>query len=295
MSAATRPDVVRPALDPNATPDAQEAWLAGSADDLRRNGVAILPNAIPLPRIAPVLEALKARQIGRDEPDGRQFQPAPLPPRTLVPLDGPFADPAIFAPPSALALARRLLGPEMIIGEIGAMVLRPGDGPHEARRAAVPLFGGLDVEADVPPAALTMLAPLGDVGPGMGFPEYWVGSHRARREAVDMTVPPFQPAFEAGSVVMTDWRTLYRAGVNTSGAPLMALYVSFQRKWLLSLSGSEYKPGLRVPPASLKRLPEAYHPLVSWALHQNKTDDVSEFVHLWMGRAVKRLRAVRGG
>ena len=292
MADATRPDIVRPALDPSAAPDAQEAWLAAAADGLRHNGVVILPNAIPRPRIPPVLTALSGRRIGSDDADGRKFQPAPLRPHVLVPLEGPFADPAVFAPPSALALARRLLGPEMIIGEIGAIILRPGDGPLEPRRAAVPLFGGLDVEGEVPPAALTMLAPLGDVGPGMGFPEYWVGSHR---KSNDVDAAPLQPAFEAGSVVMTDWRTRYRAGVNTSGATQLAFYVSFQRKWLVSLAGSDYQPGLRVPAASLSRLPEAYRPLVSWALHQNKTDNVSEFVHLWLGRAVKRLRAVRGG
>lgn len=293
MSDAKGPDIVQPAWDPNATLDAQEAWLAGAAEGLRRDGVVILPNAIPLPRIAPVVESLNSRQIGSAAEDGRPFQPAPLRPRVLMPLEGPFADPAIFAPPSALALALRLLGPETIIGEIGVVILRPGDGPHEARRAAIPLFGGLDVEGDVPPAALTMLAPLGDVGPGMGFPEYWVGSHRTHDGVGD--APPLQPAFEAGSVVMSDWRTRYRAGVNTSGATQLALYVSFQRKWLLSLARSEYRPGLRVPRASLKTLPEAYHRLVLWALHQNKTDDVSEFVHLWMGRALMRLRAARGG
>jgi hypothetical protein len=293
MTDATRPDIVQPAWDPNASPDAREAWIARAAEGLRRDGVVMLPNAIPLAGIAPVLASLKGRRVGRDDEDARAFQPAPLRPRVLVPLDGPVADPAVFAPPSALALARRLLGPETIIGEIGAVILQPGDGPLEARRAAVPLFGGLDVEGEVPPAALTMLAPLADVGPGMGFPEYWLGSHRSRTE--DVAGAPFQPAFQAGSVVITDWRTRYRAGVNASGATQLALYVSFQRKWLVSLAGAEYQPGLRVPPASFKRLPQAYQPLVSWALHQNKTDDVSEFVHLWFGRAVKRLRALRGG
>jgi len=291
MRDVKRPGVIQPALVPNAAPRAQEAWLAAAAEGLRQNGVVIIPNAIPLPRIPRIVEALNKRWVGGDDIDGRPFQPAPLRPRALVPMDGPFADPAIFAPPAALALARRLLGPEVIIGEIGAMILPPGEGPQGPRRAAIPLFGGLAEEAEVPPAALTMLAPLADVGAGMGFPEYWVGSHRTRNGAVD--VAPFQSAFEAGSVVMSDWRTLYRAGVNTSGAPLLALYVSFQRKWLVSLAGADYKPGLRVP--SLKKVPEAYRPLVAWALHQNKTDDVSEFAHLWMGRALKRLRVLRGG
>lgn len=151
------------------------------------------------------------------------------------------------------------------------------------------------MEREVPPAALTMLAALADIAPGDGFPEYWLGSHRTPDKATDMAVPPFQPAFEVGSVVLSDWRTLYRAGANASGAAHLALYVSFQRKWLLSLSGADYKPGLRLPAATLKRLPQAYRPLVAWALHQNKTDDVSEFVHLWLGRLVKGLHAARGG
>lgn len=293
MSGAGRPDIVRDALGADLAPDARESWLEDAADTFRRNGVLIIRNAIPLPQIAAARKALEAREGAVDGADNRPFQPAPLRPPIAVPLAGPFADPAVFAPPSVLPLARRLLGPEMIVGELGAVVSRPGDGPREMRRAAVPLFGGLDVERDVPPAALTMLAPLGDVGSGMGFPEYWLGSHRLG--AAGTTASPYQPDFEAGSVVMCDWRVLYRAGANTSGATAHALYVSFQRKWLLSLSGSEYRQGLSVPAATLRRLPEAYHPLVTWALHLNKTDDVSEFIHLWMGRAVRRLRTLRRG
>lgn len=292
MSDGNRPDVVRDAPGPDVTPDAQAAWLADAADSFRSNGVVVLREAIPRAAIAAVAAALKGRSLTGDEGDDRPFQPAPLRPRIPVLLEGPLADPAAFAPPSALALARSLLGGEIIVGEIGVVASRPGDGPREARRAAIPLFGGLDVERDVPTAAVTMLAPLGDVAPGAGFPEYWLGSHRAGE--ADTATPPFQPAFEPGAVVMSDWRTLYRAGANTSGATHLAFYVSFQRKWLLSLSGSEYKPGLRVPAATLERLPQACRPLVAWALHQNKTDDLSEFVHLWLGRAVKTLQAARG-
>jgi len=294
MTGGKRPDVVRAAPGPDVTGEAQAAWLADAAESFRSNGVIVLRGAIPRPGIAAVAEALKGRALKGDVVDDRPFQPAPLRPRIPVVLEGPFADPAVFAPPSALALARSLLGEEIIVGEIGVVASRPGDGPHAARRAAISLFGGLDVERDVPPAAVTMLAPLGEVAPGAGFPEYWVGSHRARDGATAVTAAPFQPAFEPGAVVMSDWRTLYRAGPNTSGATQLAYYVSFQRKWLLSLSGSEYKPGLRLSAATLKRLPQAYHPLVAWALHDNKTDDVSEFAHLWLGRVFKNLRAATG-
>jgi hypothetical protein len=295
MSDETRPDIVRDVPGQDLAPDVREAWLTDAADGFRQNGVVVLRGAIPQPRVAAVLQALKGRQLKGDEADDRPFQPAPLRPRIAVPLEGPLADPALFAPPTALALAKRLLGEETIIGELGLVASRPGDGPREPRRAAIPLFGGLDVESDVPSAAVTMLAPLGDVGPGVGFPEYWVGSHRAHGRAVDTATAPFRPVLEAGSIVMSDWRTLYRAGANTTGATTLGLYVSFQRKWLLSLSGSEYKPGLRVPAATLDRLPQAYHPLVAWALHRNKTDDVSEFAHLWLGRLVKGLHAAKGG
>jgi hypothetical protein len=289
MTDAKRPDIVRDALGSNPAPGAQEAWLADATDCLQRNGVVVLRNAIPPAAIAAARAAFKGRRFAADQHDERRFQPAPLRPRIPVPLEGPFADPQVFAPPSALALARRLLGEELIVGELGAVISRPGDGAQETRRTAIPLFGSLKVEGDVPPAALTMLAPLEAVGPGVGFPEYWLGSHRtgAAKDA------PVQTALEAGSVVISDWRTLYRAELNISGAEQLGLYVSFRRKWLISLSGSEYKSGLDVPPATMKSLPKAYHPLVAWALHQNKTDDVSEFLHLWLGRSLKRLSALR--
>jgi len=293
MSGATRPDIVRDAPGPDLAADAREAWLAETADGFRQNGLVVLRDAIPQPRVAAVLQAIKGRQLKGDEADDRSFQPAPLRPRIAVPLEGALADPAVFAPPTVLALARKLLGDEMIVGELGLVISRPGDAPREACRAAVPLFGGLAVEGEVPSAALTMLAPLTDIGPGAGFPEYWPGSHRAR-EAAPAGLP-YRPTFEVGSVVLGDWRTLHRAGPNTSGATHLGLYVSFQRKWLLSLSGSDYKPGLRVPAATMKALPEAYHSLVAWALHRNKTDDVSEFAHLWLGRLVKGLHATREG
>lgn len=283
-------------MGPAVAADAREAWLADAAAGFRRNGVVVLRNAIARPHVEAVHAALARRQLRTDDHDERPFQPAPLRPRVAVSLEGPLADPAMFAPPSVLALVQRLLGEEMIVGEVGVMISRPGEGPREVRRDAIPLFGGLAVESDVPSAAVTMLAPLTDVGPGAGFPEYRVGSHRAPiGAAAETTDAAFRSALEAGSVVLSDWRILHGAGVNTSGATHLGVYVSFQRKWLFSLSGSEYKPGLHIPPATLDEMPEAYRPLVAWALHQNKTDDVSEFMHLWLGRLFRRLRIIRGG
>ena len=46
---------------------------------------------------------------------------------------------------------------------------------------------------------------------------------------------------------------------------------------------------MRVTPAMLHRLPEAYRPLFAWALHLNRTDSFQEFVYRWIGRLRRRL------
>jgi len=298
MVALESADIVRDAMSPDLSPLAQQRWLDDAADCFRRNGVVVIRNAIPPAAIAALLANFRVRHDVHMAPGQkklfRTFQTDPLRAQIPTTLDGPVADPAVFAPPSVLALARRLMGDDIIVGELGVVISHPGAGPQETHRDSTSLFGGLGVETEFPPVSMTMLAPLVDVGPGMGPTEYWPGTHRLQDDAVDTTAPPLRATLNAGSVVMHDWRIYHRGGANTTGPVRPALYVCFQRKWFLSISGYEYKPQVRVTPQMLLRLPETYRPLFSWALHLNRTDGVSEFVYRWTGRIRKRLLALKG-
>lgn len=302
MAAATRAvkaeDVVRDATPADLTPRAQQAWLEDAADCLRRHGAIILRDAIPIAALKAVLDDFNVRHDVHMAPGQkklfRTFQSDPLRAQITVAIEGPLANPEVFAPPSVLAIARKFMGDDFIVGEMGAVISHAGAGLQETHRDSSFLFGGLDMEIDLPPFSLTMLAPLVDVTLGMGPTEFWPGSHRLRDEAAITANPPLRIALSVGSVMMLDSRTLHRGGANTSGPVRPAAYFCFHRTWYVENPGYENKPQVRVTPSMLQRLPQAYRPLFAWALHLNRTDSFEEFAYRWAGRIRRRLLRLKG-
>ncbi|HEY8004154.1 MAG TPA: phytanoyl-CoA dioxygenase family protein [Phenylobacterium sp.] len=303
MAVATRAaqveDVVRDAMKPGLKPAARQAWVEDAAASFRRHGVIVIRDAIPLPAVDAVLADFKVRHDVHMAPGQkklfRTFQSDPLRAQVPIAIDGPVANPEFFAPPSVLALAHKLMGDELVVGEMGVVISHPGAGAQETHRDSDFLFGGLDMEIDLPPFAMTMLVPLLDVTLGMGPTEFWPGSHRRRDEATVTRRPPDRLALSAGSLVLLDSRALHRGGANVTGPVRPTAYFSFHRKWYVENPGYENKPQVRVTPAMLARLPEAYRPLFSWALHLNRTDSVEEFIYRWAGRIRRRMAAAKPG
>ena len=292
-------DVIRDAMKADLTPLARRAWIEDAAGCLLRHGVVIIRDAIPRAAVAAVLDDFKVRHDVHMSPGQkklyRRFQSDPLRAQVPVAIDGPVANPEFFAPASVQTLTRHLMGEDIIVGEMGVVISHAGAGPQEIHRDSGFLFGGLDMEIDLPPFAMTMLAPLLDVTLDMGPTEFWAGSHRLRNTAEVTVNPPQRLALSAGSLVLIDSRILHRGGANISGPVRPTAYFSFHRRWYVESPGYENKPQIRVTPAMLQRLPSAYRPLFSWALHLNRTDSVSEFVYRWTGRVRARLlRLTRG-
>lgn len=289
-------DVVRDAMRPDMTPSEQAAWVEDAASCVRRNGGIVLRDAIPKPVLDAVLEDFKVRHDVHMAPGQkklyRRFQSDPLRAQVPIAIDGPAANPAFFAPPSVTALARKLMGEDLIIGEMGVVISHAGAGPQEIHRDSHFLFGGIDMEMDLPPFAMTLLVPLLDVTEGMGPTEFWPGTHLNRDETADG--PPQRAVVNAGSVTFIDSRVLHRGGANVTGPVRPTAYFSFHRPWYVEKFGYEEKPQVRVTPAMLQRLPEAYRPLFAWALHLNRTDSVQEFVYRWTGRIRRRLLKLKG-
>jgi len=286
-------DVFRDALPPDPTPGAQQAWLKDAAACIRRHGVIVVRNAIPTATIAKVLEDFKVRYDVHMAPGQkklfRTFQSDPLRAQVPMAIDGPVADPEFFAPPSIMPLVHELMGGELIVGEAGVVISHGGAGAQEPHRDSNFLFGGQDMEMDLPPFAMTLLLPLLDVSLDMGPTEFWPGTHLLRDEAAAIAGPPQRMALRAGSVVLLDARVFHRGGANISGPVRPTAYFSYHRRWYLEGPGFERKPQVRVTPAMLRRVPEAYRPMFSWALHLNRADSFAEFAHRWAGRIRQRL------
>ena len=295
VAAVTLPaeDVIRDAMPPDPTPHERQTWLADAVDCVRRNGAIVIRNAVPRPVIDAVLNDFKVRHDVHMAPGQkklyRRFQSDPLRAQVPIAIDGPAANPMFFAPPSVIALARELMGDTLIVGEMGVVISHAGAGPQETHRDSDFLFGGLDMEIDLPPFSMTLLVPLLDVSMSMGPTEFWPGSHKIRDTTAATAAPPFQVPLDAGSVLLLDARICHRGGANISGPVRPTVYFSFHRRWYVETSGYEQKPQVRVTPAMLARLPDSHRSLFAWALHLNRTDGFSEFVYRWTGRARERL------
>ena len=285
--------VVRGALGTDLSLGEQDAWLNDAAACVQRNGIIIIEDAIPRRAIEAVLTYVQVQHDVHLAPGQkklfRTFQTDPLRAQLPIALDGPIANPEFFAAPSALKLARKIMGDDFVIGELGMVVSHPGAKPQEAHRDTTPLFDGLEIEIELPTYSLTTLIPLIDVTLDMGPTEFWPGSHRCRDEAAVTAVPPQRMALKTGSIVMLDSRLVHRGGAHIEGPVRPFGYVTFQRHWLSDKFGYEHKPQVRITPAMLHRLPEAYQPLVKWALHLNRTDSFQEFVYRWAGRIRRRI------
>lgn len=293
QSNITAQDVVRPPLAGDAPAAAAEAWLDDAAALVREHGVIVIRDALPRDAVDAIFEDFKVRHDVHMAPGQkalyRRFQSDPLRAQVPIAIDGPLANPAVFASPSVYGLARRLMGEDVIVGEMGLVITHAGAGPQEIHRDSNFLFGGLDQEVGLPPFAMTMLAPLRDIELDMGPTEFWPGSHLRRDQQDVLAEAPKRTTLSAGSVVFIDARLLHRGGANSSGPVRPFIYFSFHRPWYQENYGYERKPQVRVTPAMLERLPEAYRPLFAWALHLNRTDGAQEFIYRWTGRLRRRL------
>lgn len=292
-SAVATEDLIRGPLRPDMAPEARDAWIEDAAAAFRRNGVLAIRDAIPKAAIAAVLEDFRTRHDVHMAPGQtklyRRFQTDPLRAQVPVAIDGPVANPEFFAPPSALALVREVLGDDIVVGELGVVITHPGAGPQELHRDSHFLFGGQDVDVAMPPFAMNLLVPLIDVAPGTGSTDYWPGSHKVIDEAAATAASPTNLSLEAGSVTLHDMRVFHRGAAKTTGPVRPLVYISFHRSWHKETYGYEHKPQLLVSPAMLQRLPEAYRPLFVWALHLNGTNGLEQLVFRWIGRLRRRL------
>lgn len=298
LSTTNPEDVMLDAMPADADPQARQAWIDSALRCVRRHGIIIIRNAIPAHVIAAVLDDVKRRHDIHMTPGQkrlfRNFQSDPLRAQVPVAIDGPVANPALFAAPSVMAVAKSMMVDDLIVGENGVVISHAGAGPQNTHRDSDFLFGGMAQEIDLPPYSMTLLLPLVDVSLGMGPTEFWPGSHKCTDEAAVTAVPPLAAPLAAGTALLLDARLLHRGGANMTGPVRPSLYFSYHRRWYLENSGYENKPQVRITPAMLERLPEAYRPMFAWALHLNRTSSFDMFVYHWLGRIYTRLRRLIG-
>jgi Phytanoyl-CoA dioxygenase (PhyH) len=242
-----------------------------------RDGAVVFENLLPPPLLKRLRREvlrrhasgeLRARGLVRDIA-GRYA--------AVLPLQGPFLTPRLYADPRLADCLAVLLGADYCLSSLEAVIARPGaveqhqhiDGPIRFDRALrgrrLPNSGDL---SDLPPYAVTLATPLCEQGPDNGPTALWPGSHRAalrarppgeaevlRKFRGEVMVGPF------GRSYLFDYRLFHGGLPNMTREPRALLVLVFVRPWFRDPNLAEVRPGLAISPRALARVPEKHRAL----------------------------------
>ncbi len=155
--------------------------------------------------------------------------------RYLVPvtLKPPFNDSLLYANPLLMPLFEMILGPNFIIGSLGAITALPGALEQHLHADYRCLFDeNMGMSCSIPTYAVTFAVPLIDVDLVNGPTKVWAGSHKTY--PIDQRMDSYPKHLLSGSVgscYFWDYRTFHAGGSNHSDKMRSLLYMSYTRPW----------------------------------------------------------------
>jgi hypothetical protein len=221
---------------------AREEAVAHACELFRKHGCVVFDRLYSPEFVSDLARDVRRRHkldlAGTDRPDRR--------PLFTVTIDARVADPELLANPFVLGAARELLGSDAILGAVSAVVSYPGAPQQTVHRDSESLFGDYALDVDLPPYALTVLAPLVDANAQTGSTRVWPGTHRIAEFDRAHAMPSEAPDLPVGSVLLTDSRVLHCGEPNRSECVRPVLYWAYHRAWFRDWGGYGERPPIRL-------------------------------------------------
>jgi hypothetical protein len=180
-------------------------------------------------------------------------------------LDGPLHDPAMYANQALLAVLHRLLGEQLILGSIGAVLALPGALDQHTHLDHPPLTS--DGSAWAGPAyAITVIIPLVPLGAPAtnGTTQVWPGSHLLpTKQQLDLrdTSTAVEFSGELGDCLLVDYRLVHRGTANRSPNSRPVLYLVYYRHWFRDRVNYRKLPRIAMSEEAAERLPARWRGL----------------------------------
>jgi hypothetical protein len=174
-----------------------------------------------------------------------------------IELTGPFLNPDLYAQPVLLRILAQFLGTDLLIDSITCVVALPGAGEQNPHRDHVVLFQQQgELNARLPPHAVTAVIPLVDLTPETGTTKLFPGTHRgAATDGFEL------PYVTRGSCFLMDYRIKHQGTANRSRAQRPVLYLVFSRPWFTDIKNFQCQPRINITPAELRKIPREQWPL----------------------------------
>lgn len=228
--------------------------IKAHADEVRETSATVVRGLFPVETIdawnaafQPLL--VQAMALEGDDPNrgvGRHY--------VTLPFVDPWADPAIIDNDVVMAIVSDLVGADGVMCQLASDTPVEGSDYQGLHRDTQLLFP--ETGAETPPYQLAVNFPLVDVTEANGPMEMAAGTHMLSKaegmRRVESGEAPLTPVLmNRGDVMIRDVRHIHRGTPNQSETPRPMVVIGYSRRWL-------HRPevGIRVPRATLERLPE---------------------------------------
>lgn len=174
-----------------------------------------------------------------------------------VKLQGSFLNPQVYANPLLLAVLQQLLGADIVIDSFTCVLAMPGAAEQHLHRDHGGLFPAqIELESNLPPYAVTMVAPLVDLTPETGTTRLFPGTHRGGEQHASQL-----PYTDRGNCFLFDYRLLHQGTANQSDIARPVLYVTYARPWFIDVGNFRRQPRIRIDPDDVRQIPQEHWPL----------------------------------
>ena len=183
---------------------------------------------------------------------------------TTVEIRGSFNDPRVYANPLFLELLKELLGKSCIINGFGGVIAFPGSQNQHLHLDHPRLFAVEEINAALPPYAITVMIPLVALNETTGTTRVWEGSHTAHDDT-GMLLGSSLVECEEGACFLMDYRLWHGGTANVGTVPRPLLYSLYSRPWFKDSANYYKQDRLVVPKKEFEKIPEEHRGLFKFA------------------------------
>lgn len=242
-----------------------EAETLRYTHSLRKLGYAVLRDAFPAAQLARTANDLsrfsdaawieryastEAMLVGE-----QRYQVTP-------PFTGAIASTEICRAPKVVAVLERLLGLDLVLASVGAVIAMPGAAQQHTHRDFQGLFPETQIDAVLPTFAVTVIIPLVEVTEENGPTLIWPGSNRnAAPDNHWDDQRAVRPLLQVGDCLMMDYRVVHAGAPNRSNRARPILYNVYSRPWFRDHLNYRILPRIGFPEISVRPDAELLAPL----------------------------------
>lgn len=187
--------------------------------------------------------------------------------RTMVTvkLNGGFSNPEYYANPLLMPLLMRLLGRDLILFSLGAVVSLPGAQAQRTHRDHRSLFEDEAVDAMLPSFAVTIGIPLIDMNEDNGTTRVYGKTHQNQNELSDKDKKNgINPIIKKGSCMLFDYRLFHEGTPNNSSNVRPLMYNIYSRPWFRDCQNYSKQVPMEISDDEFLQIPEEHRHLLSW-------------------------------